>query len=280
MKDCQKIYQQLERSEKSPTDFTTAFLFEMASQFAVKGDFTAKNKIYEEFILKHSDANSDDKARVFIYRADLQRRNGDPKGALETLQAIQSPIGNMARAEWLQSAGQCYLILGDLQQAFGVQRQILKLFVGSSIPPDKQLYYLETLMAMKLRANETDEELDEFFRIYEQLLENPSLSGAIKERAQAALEILRGRAESRKGNLAAATNHYWACFELAPAVRNKTVAVLQFLYCRWQIDPNDDSPFVQNAMEFFKSHWETIQQADIIELRNEFVFVTQKLRMT
>lgn len=275
----EESYRQLEKGEKSPQDFTVEFLFEMASEFVVGGDFAAKKKIYEEFILRHPWASIDDKARVLVYRADLQRRDGDPKAALEILKTIEPPKEKIAWAEFLQAAGQCCLKLGDLKQALPLQRQIIRLFTGGKIPVDKKLYYLEGMMAMKLAGDEADEELDELFRTYEQLLSNSLLSGVIESRAEAALATLRGRAEFRKGNLTAAANYYWQCLETAPAVRDKAVAALEFLHCRWRIDPNDNSPLVRKAAEFYKTNWKTMQTTDITELQPKFELVMQKLEL-
>lgn len=279
MENYAEVYQKLLSGEMAPVEVEVQFLFEMASQFAAAGQYDKKAEIYG-WVLGHPRATDDEVIRVQTYQCDLKRRKGNPEEALAELLALTPPLDSMALCEWLQAIGQCHLMMGDVQEALVVQRQIIALFSRGQIPVHRQLYHVETILAMKQRAGEADEELERFFQLYKQLLDDPSLEGAIKQRARAMLESLRGSAELQKGNFKAAARYYQRYANIAPAARNKVVAAVQFLYCCWQLYPYDHSMEVQLAKAFFQNHRGELQPTDIAALRTEYDFVMKKLGLS
>ena len=260
----QEIYEQVIGSETEPRELTTALLFEMASHFAVSGDYDKKAEIYE-WIGVHPDANTDDVVRVKTYREDLKRRfAADEKGdvnvnqlreALEALRSLPEPEGVEARSEWLQAIGQCHLMLKEFKEAIQVQSQILKFLDNPETTLDKKLYFLETIMAMKIENKELDDELERFFDQHDSLIADSQMSEAHTKRAQGAVTELRGRAAIMKQDWPAVVDYFLKCFEIFPSVRNKAKCVVPFLYAldKAGIDNNRraelENYFVKNRKE-------------------------------
>lgn len=279
--DWKRQFAQLESGEVRSETFTPQQLFELATDAAISGDYGAKAKIYQEYIFNHPEASDDDKFRVEIYQQDLTRRNGDPKTALAELESLREKYATneaAADTEYFHAVGQCHLMLGQLDQAVASNREVLS-HCDDSIPSDKQLYFMESMMAVKLASGKPDEELDELFSRYQALLDASDLGELHRNRALSALYSLQGTAAVEKGDSNAAAESYRQFFAVAPSDRDKTVAALRYLAIRLLEPIERQAEDVQTLTDFFRSHHDLLQATDIAALQNEYDSVTQTLNI-
>ena len=273
----QSIYRSLVSGKILSQDFEPYFLFELASKAVVSGDFEAKKTIYEQFIFPHPKATQDDKTKVLVYRYDRDRRSGNYRQALDSLSSLTAPSDVFGKAEYLQAIGQCQLILEGPQIALETQRQIIALSGFPELPTDKQLYYLETIIAMKLAGKQADEELDEYLSTYEQLLKIP-LEGVFRKRAVASFYSVQARAYELKQDFRTAAKFHFTALKKAPDNRSKTGSALEYLFCIWKFNSKENSPGTQTLVKFFKSHENLLQPTDIHQLQEKYDFVKAKMQ--
>lgn len=273
------VYDKLVSGVLSPEDFTTQQLFDLATQMVVAGNFQAKSVIYNQFIINHRAAMVSDKFRVFVFGYDMMRRRGEPKEALALLKKAPTlDISSEALAEYWQAIGQCYIALGD-PECLKTQRIIFRLFEYDILPTDKRLFYLETMLAMKLYFGQMDdEETDTLFEKYSQILHSGQIpEGPVHDRAMAMLCDLKATAYIQREDWEKAQVLYLQAVAAAPAMRNKVVSAIGFLYSVWHEDLNYNAEPVGEMVALYKDNQSALQPADLTVYREQIHFVDLRL---
>lgn len=267
-----RLYKSLISKDRSPEEFSTGQLFDLASQMAVAGQYPAKQRIYEDFILNHSAATEADKFRVHTYRYDVVRRGGRAERALAGLSAMEESSDDPnALVEYLQAKGQCYLMMGKLEECLESQRRIMQNL--DQLPPDKQLYYLETFIDFKIRSEQADEELAQIFQRYKKVLDGANLQMDVRARAEGMYFDLQGKAHLLRREFSRAQSCYRQAVEKMPSVRNKAVSALGYAYSSLQANPEERDAETVRMIEFFKANKSVLQPTDLSAYADKIDFV-------
>jgi len=271
-----ELYDGLMAGTKNPADVEISELFELADRIAiVDGNFTAKQQIFE-WIHQRPRLTNDDCFRVGVFVFDLKRRQGDAEDAYDNLLGIEveMPLRSvLARAEWLQAVGQCLLVLRRFNEAVDAQRKIVE-EMDDSISVRRQLYYLETFIALKQHARQFDDELNDYFAIYRQLLaKTTELGEAERARALSGLAFLEGQYHVAQLDWRKAASSFDEEFGLGPADRQKAVGSLMYLYVR--LCQLAREFWVSPRVAFLQQHLGDLQPTDIQILQKEYDTVVQ-----
>ena len=210
-------------------------LFALASELAIAGDISGKLAIYQR-IAQHVEASGVDRFRVAACMLDAVRRDGDAKAAIDGLLALEQPqsIGALAQAEFLMALEQCVFVVEGPRAAIPWQRKLISLpEFSSAIPPDKQLYYLETHCELKVMLGEFDAELDRSLASYREILERDGdkMSTLARDRQSVLLLHIRGDigfAQRRESEWVAQI--FADAFAVGPALRNKAFSAARLIY--------------------------------------------------
>lgn len=222
-------YTELSEGRIDPHSLSIEKLFAIASQAAVAGESEIKYQIYGMIVL-HPQVTENDKLRITISDADLERQQGEPAKALQTLTSIK-PVDAQTRIEWLQAMGACHMALFDhhRQQAISMTTEAYNQSKESE-PPDKTLYRLETLLARMVTMVQLDQ-FDALMEEYDDILTEGALSEANRKRAEFARAMLKARRYKKQGKLEYALLCYRSAFGQDVADLNRTVAALEYLAC-------------------------------------------------
>ena len=241
-------FAELKSGAKVFTETSVRELFDLASVLAVQGDLAAKNYIYEQFIALHPQTSEDDLQRVVIHRADLARREGRMTEAFAGLMNLEISRSLVTATEYLQALAQCHLYLhhlspapAELRQALQLQNKLLTLALGTEvIPLDKQLYYFESLIAMKvelLRTLSGSERLSLAAEItvdinsYQSLAHDGELCPEHRRRSQLAQHLLEGEFYKVVEQYAVAAAAYLRIFIERHDDRLRTIGAVNYLFC-------------------------------------------------
>jgi len=279
-KGWKEIYRKLVSNKASIDKLETHFLFDLASQAAVSGDYETKRAIYEEFIFAHPRASQNDKTRVFVYRCDQERRTGRPDLALNHLESLMPPSDISGKAEYLQAVGQCELMLYGPAISLKTQRKIADSVRFQELAVDKQLYYLGTMVDMKIKAKQLDDEFNGYYGRYRNLINSnlfKALKPAFKKREISTFHSLEADLYELKQDFRTAAKIHADSFKEAPAIRDKVCAALRYLWCVWKADPHDNSLITRNIALFFKNNKDKMQATDIHALQEKYNYIKARL---
>lgn len=281
-------FERLEAARLAPNGLSLVELFALADELAANGRFDEKKEVVLKIVPLHPDyiQNVEAQVRVKTYRYDLVRRDGRPIEALKGLHAvaISSVCQPMAIALYLQAIGQCYLKqLPEQGQpiaaaALFVQRKIFALDGYGEFPVDKQLYFIETIIDMKLRLYENDDELSDFLEEYNRLLEDLNEDDSFRPRAIGMLLYYIGQYKFLNGDHAAAAKSMSESLEHFPSDRNLAMSgLLGLSYLAPLSNWSKDDPQVIELRNAFVDNHNKLLQTDVDEFRTEYRGVCEML---